>query len=226
MGNRTRVKVVKNKVAPPFREAEFDIMYGQGISREGGVLDPRSSWTSSRRAVPGSAMTATKMGQGRDNAKEFLRQNPRAGEEIAAQVMANADKLLNSKIGRRPAAGSGSKAARRPRLLRQRLRLRPRPTLTSKWTTDRDNAMKITDISVTKKGRYALFVDGEFLFSAEEEALVRSGLRPGMETDIQTLEALRRESGVYLWAGMGAASAGIQGIQPADAAGPSAPADR
>ena len=51
--------------------------------------------------------------------------------------------------------------------------------------------MKITDISVTKKGRYALFVDGEFLFSAEEEALVRSGLRPGMETDIQTLEALR-----------------------------------
>ena len=54
--------------------------------------------------------------------------------------------------------------------------------------------MKITDISVTKKGRYALFVDGEFLFSAEEEALVRSGLRPGMETDIQTLEALRRES--------------------------------
>lgn len=54
--------------------------------------------------------------------------------------------------------------------------------------------MKITDISVTKKGRYALFVDGEFLFSAEEEALVRSGLRPGMETDIHTLEALRRES--------------------------------
>lgn len=63
--------------------------------------------------------------------------------------------------------------------------------------------MKITDISVTKKGRYALFVDGEFLFSAEEEALVRSGLRPGMETDIQTLEALRRESEYIYGPGMG-----------------------
>ena len=54
--------------------------------------------------------------------------------------------------------------------------------------------MKITDISVTRKGRYALFVDGEFLFSAEEEALVRSGLSAGMETDNQALNAIRRES--------------------------------
>ena len=54
--------------------------------------------------------------------------------------------------------------------------------------------MKITEISVTKKGRYALFVDGQFLFSAEEEALARSGLHAGMETDIETLEQLRRES--------------------------------
>ena len=54
--------------------------------------------------------------------------------------------------------------------------------------------MKITDITVTKKGRFAVFVDGEFLFSAQEEALVRSGLRPGDETDIHALEELRRES--------------------------------
>lgn len=86
--------------------------------------------------------------------------------------------------------------------------------------------MKITDISVTRKGRYALFMDGEFLFSAEEETLVRSGLSAGMETDIQALEALRRESEYIYGREWALPSAGIQGLQPPDAAGPAAPPDR
>ena len=110
VGNRTRVKVVKNKVAPPFREAEFDIMYGQGISREGEILDAAVKLDIIEKSGSWFSYNGTKIGQGRDNAKEFLRQNPELGEEVAAQVMANADKLLNSKIGRKPAPAAAKSA--------------------------------------------------------------------------------------------------------------------
>lgn len=110
VGNRTRVKVVKNKVAPPFREAEFDIMYGQGISREGEILDAGSQAGHHRKERFLVQLQRHQDRQGRDNAKEFLRQNPELGEEIAAQVMANADKLLNSKIGRKPAPAAAKSA--------------------------------------------------------------------------------------------------------------------
>lgn len=111
VGNRTRVKVVKNKVAPPFREAEFDIMYGQGISREGEILDAAVKLDIIEKSGSWFSYNGSKIGQGRDNAKEFLRQNPELAEEIAAQVMANADKLLNSKIGRKPAPAPAAKPA-------------------------------------------------------------------------------------------------------------------
>ena len=101
VGNRTRVKVVKNKVAPPFREAEFDIMYGTGISREGEILDAAVKLEIIDKSGSWFSYRGNKIGQGRDNAKEFLRQNPDIAEEIAAQVMANADKLLNSRIGKK-----------------------------------------------------------------------------------------------------------------------------
>ena len=106
-----RVKVVKNKVAPPFREAEFDIMYGQGISREGEILDAAVKLDIIEKSGSWFSYNGSKIGQGRDNAKEFLRQNPELAEEIAAQVMANADKLLNSKIGRKPAPAPAAKPA-------------------------------------------------------------------------------------------------------------------
>ncbi len=86
-GNRTRVKVVKNKVAPPFKEAEFDIMYGEGISLEGdlvdlgselNVVDKAGSWYSYGDDI--------RLGQGRENAKEFLRENPDIMDEIEQQV--------------------------------------------------------------------------------------------------------------------------------------------
>ena len=111
VGNRTRVKVVKNKVAPPFREAEFDIMYGQGISREGEILDAAVKLDIIEKSGSWFSYNGSKIGQGRDNAKEFLRQNPEMAEEIAAQVMANADKLLNSKNGRKPAPAPAAKPA-------------------------------------------------------------------------------------------------------------------
>ena len=111
VGNRPRVKVVKNKVAPPFREAEFDIMYGQGISREGEILDAAVKLDIIEKSGSWFSYNGSKIGQGRDNAKEFLRQNPEMAEEIAAQVMANADKLLNSKNGRKPAPAPAAKPA-------------------------------------------------------------------------------------------------------------------
>ena len=73
VGNRTRIKVVKNKIAPPFKEAEFDIMFGEGISKEGDVLDlggETSAW--SIRAAHGLPTMDAKIGQGRENAKQYL----------------------------------------------------------------------------------------------------------------------------------------------------------
>ena len=94
IGNRVRVKVVKNKVAPPFKEAEFDIMYGQGVSRLGEILDLGSKLDIVQKSGAWFNYGEIRLGQGRDNAKEYLRQNPELAEEIAAKVMANADKLM------------------------------------------------------------------------------------------------------------------------------------
>jgi recombination protein RecA len=86
IGSETKVKVVKNKVAPPFKTAEFDILYGEGISREGeivdmgavaGVLEKSGSWY---------AYQGEKIGQGKDNAREFLRENPDLAHEIENKV--------------------------------------------------------------------------------------------------------------------------------------------
>ncbi len=98
IGNRVRVKVVKNKVAPPFKEAEFDIMYGQGVSRLGEILDLGSKLDIVQKSGAWFNYGEIRLGQGRDNAKEYLRQNPELAEEIAAKVMANADKLMGRTV--------------------------------------------------------------------------------------------------------------------------------
>ena len=105
IGNRVRVKVVKNKVAPPFKEAEFDIMYGQGVSRLGEILDLGSKLDIVQKSGAWFNYGEIRLGQGRDNAKEYLRQNPELAEEIAAKVMAIADKLM----GRTAAAAAPNK---------------------------------------------------------------------------------------------------------------------
>ena len=86
VGNRTRIKVVKNKIAPPFKEAEFDIMFGQGISKEGDILDLAASLNIVIKSGAWFAYNDAKIGQGRENAKQFLRDNPVILAEIETKV--------------------------------------------------------------------------------------------------------------------------------------------
>lgn len=88
VGNRTRVKIVKNKVAPPFKEAEFDIMFGKGISKEGDILDLASDCGIIVKSGAWYAYNGDKIGQGRENAKTYLRENPLVCEEVEAKVRA------------------------------------------------------------------------------------------------------------------------------------------
>ncbi len=89
IGNRTRVKVVKNKVAPPFKEAEFDIMFGEGISSIGDILDLAASTDIVVKSGAWYAYEGDKIGQGRENAKQYLKDNPAVCDEIAAKVRAH-----------------------------------------------------------------------------------------------------------------------------------------
>ena len=89
IGNRTRIKVVKNKVAPPFREAEIDIMFGKGISREGDILDLASDCGVVNKSGAWYAYKEGKIGQGRENAKQYLADNPAVMEEIEKKVRAH-----------------------------------------------------------------------------------------------------------------------------------------
>ena len=82
VGNRTRIRVVKNKIAPPFKEAEFDIMFGEGISREGDILDLAANTGVVNKSGAWYAYEGDKIGQGRENAKQFLKQNPEICHEI------------------------------------------------------------------------------------------------------------------------------------------------
>ncbi|MFS8573191.1 MAG: recombinase RecA [Clostridia bacterium] len=86
VGSRTRVKVIKNKVAPPFREAEFDILYGEGISREGNILDLASELDIVTKSGAWYSYGDIRLGQGRENAREFLKENPDLADEIEALV--------------------------------------------------------------------------------------------------------------------------------------------
>lgn len=86
VGNHTRVKIVKNKVAPPFKEAEFDIMFGQGISKEGDILDLAANVGIINKSGAWYAYNGEKIGQGRENAKNYLRENPLICNEVEAKV--------------------------------------------------------------------------------------------------------------------------------------------
>lgn len=88
IGNRTRVKVVKNKIAPPFKEAEFDIMFGQGISKEGDILDLAANCGIINKSGAWYACDGNKIGQGRENAKQYLKDNPEFCAEVESKVRA------------------------------------------------------------------------------------------------------------------------------------------
>ena len=106
VGNKTRVKVVKNKVAPPFREAYFDIMYGQGISKWGELVDLAVQMEIVQKSGSWFSMGDERIGQGKDSVKAFFQANPDVAEQVEAQVRAN---LLQSNAAREPA-----RAAERP----------------------------------------------------------------------------------------------------------------
>lgn len=108
IGARTKAKVVKNKIAPPFRTTEFDIMYGEGISHNGELLDMAVELGIVKKGGAWFSYGETRLGQGRDNAKNYFIDHPEVGEEIEAQVRANADKLLNAK---KPAKTAAKKKA-------------------------------------------------------------------------------------------------------------------
>ncbi|MGI8953743.1 MAG: recombinase RecA, partial [Nocardioidaceae bacterium] len=91
VGNRTRVKVVKNKMAPPFKQAEFDIMYGQGISREGSLIDVGVEQGFVRKAGAWYTYEGDQLGQGKENSRAFLRDNPDLADEL--------DKRIKEKLG-------------------------------------------------------------------------------------------------------------------------------
>lgn len=110
IGNRTRVKVVKNKIAPPFKEAEFDIMFGEGISMIGDILDLAASIDVVVKSGAWYAYEGNKIGQGRENAKQYLKDNPAVCDEIAAKVRAHFGLADTSK----PDAEQDVKTARKP----------------------------------------------------------------------------------------------------------------
>ena len=109
VGNRTRVKVVKNKIAPPFKEAEFDIMFGQGISKEGDILDLASNVGIVQKSGAWFAYNDGKIGQGRENGKAYLKENPDILLEIEAKVREHYGISEDGKI--KPAAELAAEAA-------------------------------------------------------------------------------------------------------------------
>ena len=102
IGNRTKVKVVKNKLAPPFREVEFDIMYGEGISKEGDILDLASEANVVEKSGAWFAWKGERIGQGRENAKEFLKANPVIAADIERAVLEKHGISRKIELGQKP----------------------------------------------------------------------------------------------------------------------------
>ncbi|MCX8518592.1 MAG: recombinase RecA, partial [Methylophilaceae bacterium] len=98
IGAETRVKVIKNKVAPPFKQAEFDILYGDGISRESEIIELGIHAKQVEKSGAWYAYKGQKIGQGKDNAREFLKENPAIAQEIEDKIRANTAQLLNESM--------------------------------------------------------------------------------------------------------------------------------
>ena len=98
-GSRTRVKVVKNKVAPPFREAEFDIVYGEGISIAGNILDMAVNMDIIEKSGSWFSYNGERIGQGRENVKKYLKENPEILDEVESKVRSNAEKAFEESLG-------------------------------------------------------------------------------------------------------------------------------
>ena len=98
-GNRVRVKVIKNKVAPPFREAEFDVVYGEGISKAGNILDMAVNMDVIEKSGSWFSYNGDRIGQGRENVKKYLQDNPEILEDVEEKVRANFAKAFEDSLG-------------------------------------------------------------------------------------------------------------------------------
>jgi recombination protein RecA len=98
VGNQTKVKVVKNKMAPPFRTVEFDIMYGEGVSKTGELLDLGVSANIVEKAGAWFSYSGQRIGQGRENAKKFLKENPQVAQEIEGKIRENAGLVASNML--------------------------------------------------------------------------------------------------------------------------------
>jgi recombination protein RecA len=107
VGNRTRAKVVKNKVAAPFREAEFDILYGEGISKEGELLDMAADRNIVEKSGAWYAYKGERIGQGRENARTFLKENPAVCEKLESELRAALGISVKSAPAAEPAPAKG-----------------------------------------------------------------------------------------------------------------------
>lgn len=110
IGSRTKAKVVKNKISPPFREAEFDVMYGQGISWEGELLDLAVKLGVVQKSGAWFSYDNTRLGQGRDNVKIYFKEHPELSEEIERNVKEDSDKLYSRPAARGAVRASGEKS--------------------------------------------------------------------------------------------------------------------
>lgn len=112
IGNRTKCKIVKNKVSPPFKECEFDMLFGQGISRTGEILDVAADLGIIKKSGAWYSYKDQKIGQGRDASKEYLKSNPDVMKEIESQIIANADSIvMTSKKAKKTTAVSEAASA-------------------------------------------------------------------------------------------------------------------
>ena len=114
VGNQTRVKVVKNKVAPPFKQVEFDIMYGEGISKTGELVDLGSKAGIVEKSGAWFSFKGERIGQGRENAKQFLKENPKMANEIEAAIRANAGLIVDKMLQAHPEGDEGKEADQGP----------------------------------------------------------------------------------------------------------------
>lgn len=111
VGNQTRVKVVKNKMAPPFRQIEFDIMYGEGISKLGELLDLGVKANLVEKSGSWFSYDGQRIGQGRENSKNFLRENPELADKLEKQIRANAGLIADDMLGGPESAGEAAEEA-------------------------------------------------------------------------------------------------------------------
>ena len=177
MGNRVRVKVVKNKVAPPFKQAEFDIIYGSGINWEGTVLDSALERKIVQKSGSYFSFGEERLGQGRQNAAAFLREHPDVSDAIVTRLQAD----LGPSRSSRPA----SCPRQAPRTRRKRARRSRRPTRTM--------APKVTALRVRRGGRVLVQIDGHDWRELPEDVIVRASLTPGTELDRPRLREVARE---------------------------------